>query len=539
MTFRWPVHPFLMAIAGPMLVWAQNASLLRISVLVRPVALSVCGTALLFLLLWALLRSARRAAMLVSMLELLFWTRGHVVNGVSALLGESAPSGAAVRLITAAFALAIFIPGLVHFARRTPSFELTSTFNAFGLCLVLVPVMTAVASGAVTLRRRAPLPTAPPHAARPGKDDVTLRAFGAADRLSDIYYLVLDAYGRADVIRRLYNFDNEPFLSALESRGFFVARRAHSNYPFTELSLASSLNGAYVEDFLQRRPSTGSDRWPLTKAIDESWILRVLRPNGYEVVTIPSGIARVEISSPDRTLEAPVSLDEFESILYGTTALPDLGLLLGPSAEPLVFRRHRERIRFALGALPAARSGTRPLFVFCHILCPHPPFVMSPSGERRTPAAEGEWFDLDGRLLTIERGVRREDYVSGYRDQLQWLNGEVLLAIDRILASTKGTAIILLQGDHGPRSIGDWNRPETVDLEEALGILSALYVPSGNHVGFRADMTPVNSFAAVLNAEFGTSIPFRADRAFYPPATDFYSGREVTRALRNAAAAGP
>src|SRR5690606_2778066 len=42
----------------------------------------------------------------------------------------------------------------------------------------------------------------------------------------DIYLLVLDGYGRADVLADMYDFDNTPFLELLTSQGFQVAPQA-------------------------------------------------------------------------------------------------------------------------------------------------------------------------------------------------------------------------------------------------------------------------------------------------------------------------
>ena len=45
----------------------------------------------------------------------------------------------------------------------------------------------------------------------------------------DIYYIVLDAYGRADVLESLYGMDNTAFISALENKGFYIAGQSHTN----------------------------------------------------------------------------------------------------------------------------------------------------------------------------------------------------------------------------------------------------------------------------------------------------------------------
>ncbi len=47
-------------------------------------------------------------------------------------------------------------------------------------------------------------------------------------RKPDVYFLVLDAYGRSDVLKEVIGFDNSAFLDRLERKGFFVARRSTS-----------------------------------------------------------------------------------------------------------------------------------------------------------------------------------------------------------------------------------------------------------------------------------------------------------------------
>ena len=62
----------------------------------------------------------------------------------------------------------------------------------------------------------------------------------------DIYYIILDGYGRADVLQEIYNHDNTSFTSALTERGFYVGDESQSNYLRTSLSITSALNMEYI-----------------------------------------------------------------------------------------------------------------------------------------------------------------------------------------------------------------------------------------------------------------------------------------------------
>ena len=88
----------------------------------------------------------------------------------------------------------------------------------------------------------------PSGAAVPGKSEVdpeqsTARPF---DATHNVHWLLLDGYVRGDSLTRYFGHDNEPFLEALESRGFDIARSAYSNYDNTSNSLSSTLTMQYI-----------------------------------------------------------------------------------------------------------------------------------------------------------------------------------------------------------------------------------------------------------------------------------------------------
>ena len=57
-------------------------------------------------------------------------------------------------------------------------------------------------------------------------------------KLPDIYYIVLDGYGRQDVLQSIYGIDNQEFMDFLVSNGFYIADNASSNYMGTAHSMS-------------------------------------------------------------------------------------------------------------------------------------------------------------------------------------------------------------------------------------------------------------------------------------------------------------
>ena len=99
-----------------------------------------------------------------------------------------------------------------------------------------------------------------------------------------------------DVLLETFGHDNTPFLDALKQRGFHVVEDAHSNYPKTQMSLASSMNLDYLD------PEQLKAEWDeaLPNFVAQIWdnkVMDVLAGYGYEFPTFSSGVAATEINA--------------------------------------------------------------------------------------------------------------------------------------------------------------------------------------------------------------------------------------------------
>ena len=115
--------------------------------------------------------------------------------------------------------------------------------------------------------------------------DETLRnAEGAGHVRPDIFYIILDGYGRADTLSELYSHDNFQFQKRLEDKGFYVANASTTNYSQTILSLTSSLNFQHLPEMVSELNLEPSNRRPIMNMLANNRTVEFLRGRGYQFV---------------------------------------------------------------------------------------------------------------------------------------------------------------------------------------------------------------------------------------------------------------
>ena len=349
-----------------------------------------------------------------------------------------------------------------------------------------------------------------------------------SEELPDIYYIVLDGYGRSDVLATYYDFDNTALLDHLTERGFYVADGSVSNYNQTVLSLASSLNMDFVESLVPADVSPKNARSILADQLKHSRVRNYLSSRGYELIAFETGYSQTEIRDADTFLSpstAPSLLNHplleggitpIESMLLSSTGLRlaldsdalRQKLLLSAVIDPS-YQAHRTRIRYTLDALGMAAEQPGPTFTFAHIISPHPPFVFGPDGESISNSGTYSLADADAF------GGSPEEYIAAYRDQLLHLNTLVHKAIDEILERSERFPVILLQADHGPGAYMVWNSAEESQILERMGILSAYYFPDRQYQALYSSITPINSFRVLFSTYFDAQLPPLPDISYF------------------------
>lgn len=489
-----PFHSLLLFVWPVLRLFSANADQLPLQAISTTLLFAVAGWGWLFFALRLLLKNAEKASLCASGFALGFFFYGSARDR---LLANSGPAFELIQWFVWG-ACAVFICGsfAIVLRSRRPTTSLTALLNIFALVL---SISTTYSIFRTVNRGQSVLPKAE-----------ILRKKGESP---DIYYIILDGYALADNLERYFNFDNSSFISDLERRGFFVAQKSRSNYMRTPLSLASSLNMGYLDDF---RPSTWTNTrsWlrnesPLRSLIEFNRVGRSLKAIGYQYDNLPSGHGFSNSSRmADKDYGSSNDLVEFRMAFARTT-------MLAPWISDSLTDMSAQDLLRLIADLGDSAQLPSPKFVFAHILSPHPPYQFKADGSPAPAAPRGvemEWGNHDG-----------------YVEQAKYLNTLVLKSIDKIMRESKTPPIIVIQGDHGACFRNETltqssMEPMTNDfLNMRSGILNAYLVPKGLKADIPDDISPVNTFRVLLRKLFDAQTPNLPTRVFESPPQDIFN----------------
>ena len=346
---------------------------------------------------------------------------------------------------------------------------------------------------------------------------------GSDGTYPDIYYIVLDGYGRDDILKNMYDYDNTPFIHGLIDRGFYVAQKSRSNYAQTVLSLSSSLNFQYLEKLPEKFGKDSENQSPLRELIQDNAIMALLKNRGYETVAFSTGISFTELRSADSYIVTEGTLSEWESFYLMRTPIPTvLEELFGYS----LYDVHKTRLTSMMNQLPTIATQESPQFVLAHFVAPHPPFVLGQ--QDRQWLIENDFSFRDGSEFRYHYKISSQEYISRYRAQLDVLNSMIQKAIDGILSHSGRRSIIIVQSDHGPGAYLDWQDPTRTVMKERMSILNAYYFPEGPVDELYESISPVNTFRLILNRYFDVNIPLLEDESYFSTMSRPYDFIRVT-----------
>ena len=342
-------------------------------------------------------------------------------------------------------------------------------------------------------------------------DRERLAVSAPSDALPDIYYIVLDGYGREDILGEYYKFDNSDVVDYLESRSFVVPANVRSNYHRTVLSISSTLNMNYISELVPELQNRDTYYWwLLTPLIDHSDVREMLETVGYRSYSIATGWSITDNPTTDVYYQpSQLVIDDFESYMLSVTPLRILFPYLSRYLHTPTFDKYRELILYNFTTLSEISKESDHKFVFAHITSPHPPFVFGENGESLTPSYRLSY--TDGNYITLTD----DEYRVGYVNQTKYLNKKIEALVDDILKNSNTPPIIIFQADHGPGMLTDFRSSADTCLRERFSPFAAYYLPGVDPNDIPQDITPVNLFRIVFNEYFGTDFALLPNNYYY------------------------
>ncbi len=520
-----PLHSILFGVLPVLCAYSSLVAYLLPEELVLPLIVSLALAIVVLLLSYACLRNWCRAGIVTSAFVLMNFSFDAMAAPANRLLSSLAlPHDDRVYLVP--FTLLIFT--IIYFLLKAKS-----DYKAATSCLNIMSLLLVTGNAFYIAWHEYKISLTMSKLYQ--NDDKELAAIdlkqvqyssksNESNQSPDIYYFILDAFGRSDTLKEIYDFDNSSFIDGLKKRGFIIPAGSRSNYQMTCLSLPSSLNMQYL-DYLE--PTLGrnsADYSVLYRLIQRNKVTSLLKSLGYRYVNVRSGWSPTDympnadvnvgfaygnvfhLALLRSTLIGPWQRD-FDFLGWAARKVRLYGLQNIESIAQLQFQSQAQSV------LPPC-STSAPKFVFVHIVVPHPPFLFN---------EDGSTYPLG--VISLSDKFEKEKYVA----QVKFIQKQVLAMLDQLDKNPR-KKVVIIQGDHGPAlQNGSDGNPSPAFLRERMRILNAYRLPDADSSLIYDGITPVNSFRVILNHYFDAKLPLLADKCIYSPNPTPLQFVDVTR----------
>jgi len=468
-------HPLFFGIFPPLAMLIANAGYTPLSSIAHPLVFSVLISLLIFLVVRAFVRKWDKAAIISSILILVFFTFGHLYDLLKPVKVIHIEIGRLRYLLPTVLLIATVLIFLI--LKKKGGLEQWNWFLAFtSLALVMIASIRLISISVAAN-------VAPVQVQSDDNLPVSGDTFSVTRR--DVYYIILDKYTRDDYVLRDYGLDTSEFISQLEALGFYVAKCSQPNYPGTALSMASSLNYEYLDVLAPELINSNSAWVNFSPYVQNSRARQFFENLGYKFITAETPYEWVEIRDSDifikpQRVGGALELTSFDTLFLKSTLLrPLFSITLPVNFKKVVSfeRAHYERIFYTLSQIKRIPEIPGPKFVYLHLIVPHSPYIFTPGGDFKVT----------------------EDEKAGYVDNIRFINSQIIPVVSEIIEKSDVPPVIILQGDHGN------------DGDDMYAIFNAYYLPEGGGNSLYPYITPVNSFRLILDQYFGTDLGLLKD----------------------------
>ena len=479
-------------------IFIENSALLFLII--------VPSVLVLWYLLNLLIKDRMKSGLIISLGLVLFFSYGHFFNVLRDIVIDDLVIGRH-RYLVPSFGI-ILVIGVYSMLKTKKNFsDFTTIANVIAIVILLISVSNIFV-----------------YALGNNDDDRSIlnNRFNYEDGLPtsldytpNVYYIILDKYASSKVLKDIFDFDNQDFISQLNERGFHVTENSHSNYAGTILSLTSSLNMEYVNYLTNAVGVDSSDRKLPYQLYSDNNIMNIFKSFNYTLVSSHPFSDYLTLSGYEICINAPFT-SQLEVLLWKSTILFPIFTINSDHS-------YADRILCQFSELSSLHNSTKePFFVYIHFLLPHPPYVFDPSGNIKESQ--------------IDSASTLQEIKLDYIDQVQFANKKIIETIDKILLESDSPPIIILQGDHGTDILftkfgENWPQHSDESITEIMSIFNAYYLPDHNTELIYDSITPVNSFRLILNAYFNTNYELLEDKSYFSNSTHPYNFTDVTEIL--------
>jgi len=346
------------------------------------------------------------------------------------------------------------------------------------------------------------------HSAAPAPAPVSLGEQALDAGAHTVLFLVLDAYGRADVLDEFYGIDNADFLDALAKRGFEVAEDARSDYSHTYASVSSMLALGPV---FEPGPIDDRDRSLVRQVLSgDNAMFSAFTAAGYQITVFQNAWSG---SQCGEVVARCVRNGFLRSTVYRLGLLTMLRPILVDNVPDPFPTQSLELLQ----ALPDVFTGSSdtPRMVFVHVNVPHAPLQLT--RDCGLAVTDTGWNTFVQQLAPDIVESRS----TALRAQMDCVNRLTLRALDALLAFDP-EAMVVVTADHGPMPFVMDVTPAGVPPSNAIhgrfGILLATRMPAPCGAGAR---TPMNAARTLTDCAAGTLLGQGPTRMMFVPPEEF------------------
>jgi hypothetical protein len=481
---KYTLLPLLASIYPPLLHYANNASILVVSSLLRFAGFSLLIALAFYILAVALLkRKSLKAANAVFIFLIFYNSYGLAYNYFLQLDKFRVEHYNLLPLYVFA---GIYVSGLVtnlsnHYNKKIwdGMFLIISVLAIFNL-VKIIPVEINKSRKIQSGTTAANIP------------NVLTSAQGV---YPDIYFIIFDEFASFDAMRNYWHYNEvDDFVDFLKSKGFFIFEKSHSSTVDTLQIMTSRLN-------FQEYPLGAEYQNTYYSDIANNKVMEYLKTKGYTTVVFDE--TRVSFAYPAKT---PIAADysyEYVSDSFEDLGIlfDDYGILVADNTMLLAFskyyklnnpvhQQHRGMILYTIANVttPGIES---PKFVYVHLMLPHRPFM----------------FDEKGNMIDQQYFDNWNYYLENYKYAIRV--AEKL--VTNILAQSEpdNPPVIILQSDHGARNSSNGETLQNFPEEYKTNIMFAIHLPGYDLPNLPQDINPINTFPIILNHLFDADIPIK------------------------------